>query len=340
MNTTKQNVKLIYNSPLWLINEGIRFSHNNHHLSDTNIDKLNKLQTWQEKVEFIGEKDYDLIRRVAFHMNHLSVSEHSIFVFYVDDKELEDKLQKTCFVTNELGSHIYTMNMRTLYENKYWFRKLIYAIYEAGFIKVVDLLTKRVPLKYNDAYEIWDCGNLVKVKKTHKLELNNIPKLMKFEQTINGYMNTRIKMNNKRKWYSQHRFIAEYFIKNPENKPQVNHINGIKTDNRIENLEWVTIQENIKHSYEILNNKPWNKGKKLPSGKDYKGKMKKVYQIDPTTMKIVKIWVNSNIAEKEGGFTNSLIHRTCRGVTKTHKGYIWKYAKETDTYKEGDVYEN
>lgn len=64
-----------------------------------------------------------------------------------------------------------------------------------------------------------------------------------------GYFTVNLYKDKKVKVCRLHRIFANAFIPNPHNKPMINHINGIKTDNRIENLEWVTAKENINHAH-------------------------------------------------------------------------------------------
>lgn len=65
-----------------------------------------------------------------------------------------------------------------------------------------------------------------------------------------GYKRIGLKVGNSRKKFYVHRLVANTFISNPQNKATVNHKNGIKSDNNVNNLEWMTIEDNIKHAYD------------------------------------------------------------------------------------------
>jgi hypothetical protein len=95
--------------------------------------------------------------------------------------------------------------------------------------------------RYKD-YQVSDLGNVKSFKRCNVI-------YVKKELSKKGYYRVALFKDGVRKYFSVNRLVAEAFIPNLENKPQVNHINGIKTDDNVKNLEWCTQSENMKHAY-------------------------------------------------------------------------------------------
>lgn len=109
-----------------------------------------------------------------------------------------------------------------------------------------------------------------------------------------------------------HRLVAQAFIPNIDKKSAVNHINGNKKDNRVENLEWSTNRENTRHAIDT--------GLMRPSFDNERP----VIQMD-LNGKVVKTYSSAASAKKDGFHRQTIVH-CCSGATLTHKGFIWCYA--------------
>jgi hypothetical protein len=111
------------------------------------------------------------------------------------------------------------------------------------------------------------------------------------------------------------------FVPNPEDKPQVDHINTIRSDNRATNLRWATGLENMNNPASKPNQRACKLGDLNPS----KAKRKTVAQIDPITDRVIETWVGVNEMCAKLGYLPSGIIRCCNGKIATSYGYKWKY---------------
>lgn len=165
----------------------------------------------------------------------------------------------------------------------------------------------------NQNYQISNYGNF---RRVYEDKIRNI---RTYENT-RGYLKVRIYEHSKYKQKTVHRLVAETFIPNPKNLPCVNHIDGNKHNNMVENLEWCTYKYNSIHAMKngLLKN---NINYAIESIK------KPVNQYDKKG-NYIKKWESIINASKELKINPSGISATCKGKRKSAGGYKWKYVNK------------
>ena len=154
---------------------------------------------------------------------------------------------------------------------------------------------------YEGLYRISNFGQVYSVKRK---------KLLKLINSHHGYKRVRLYTNiNEWKTFAVHRLVAQKFIPNPNNLPEVNHKDDNHSNNNVDNLEWCTRKYNV----------------------NYGNRTSKTYV--PVIMldkenNFVKEFTNQIEAEKETGIRQGSISNCCRGFSKTAGGYKWRYKYE------------
>lgn len=158
---------------------------------------------------------------------------------------------------------------------------------------------KPIP-NYEELYWVSNLGN-IKSKN----------KILKPTKNRDGYLYIHLYKNKKQTIKGIHIIVAKTFIPNPLNKTQVNHIDGDKWNNKIDNLEWVTPKENINHAYKIgLRNNDYIK--------------RKIAQYDLND-NFIKVWDSLKEINETLNYSINMISYCCNGKFKTAYGYKWKH---------------
>lgn len=169
-------------------------------------------------------------------------------------------------------------------------------------------------LGYEDFYQVSNKGRV----------RNQRGKVLKHIINSRGYCSVSLSGKKPRRGHMVHRLVGYAFISNPENKPFINHKNGIKTDNRLENLEWVTASENVKHAFANNLMKP-NRAMLGRSGKLSPIK-KEVIQYD-TAMNEIARFYSLEEAARQTKTDPSRISLVCNGCALTTNRFVWRFVE-------------
>lgn len=154
-------------------------------------------------------------------------------------------------------------------------------------------------------YEISNFGRV----KSLRMRGGRKDRILKNVVNPDGYEHLTLSCNKKTRDATIHRLVAESFIPNPDNLPQINHKDQCKTNNHVENLEWCTAKHNVNYlDFQERRAKSYSK---------------KVYQYDKN-LNLIKIWESSTEASKYG-FNRTAISFCCCGKRPYHKNYVWSH---------------
>lgn len=184
---------------------------------------------------------------------------------------------------------------------------------------------------YEGLYQVSDLGRVKALanneRMTHRAEH------VLSQSNCRGYKLVALCKNGKMKTFQVHRLVALAFINNVGNKPQIDHINTDKADNRAINLRWVTPKENSQNELSRLHCSESKKGNKNPNfGKDMSEHIKKLSEHNMKRVICIKpsgerIEYNSMVeAQAMTGVKKENIGRVCRGKRNTAGGFGWHYA--------------
>ena len=167
----------------------------------------------------------------------------------------------------------------------------------------------------DDRYLVTDAGDIITAKTG---------KVRKLNPNTHGYLIFSTNVKGKIISHPVHRMVAEAFIPNPNGYTQVNHKNGIKTDNRAENLEWVTPSQNIKHAYDSSLLMPPH--------------MKKVGQYTKSG-ELIRVYDSISQAARETGCPLSSVSMICSNAYgyKSSHGYVFKYIETSNDYRDAST---